>query len=256
MADKRVQATSYPRAPDPRGYLGDGMDRYRVITINSTNYFFIPCNDGFLLIDAGWVGTYERFKRELERQELGLDSVRYILLTHHHHDHVALVRKIRDDVRCKVIVHEHEVQFIAKGVTHGKETKQYNFGLTLLDRIMSPFVEYNYDPIVLNHDDIIIGDDDCDIHNLTGIHGSIIHTPGHSKGSVSLLLEDGCCFVGDLAMNVLKVFGQEHRPIEAESYPDIYRSWSKVIQKGARVICPSHGSRFPAEALTRILATT
>ena len=31
-----------------------------------------------------------------------------------------------------------------------------------------------------------------------GIAGEIIHTPSHSEDSVSLVLDDGDCFVGDL----------------------------------------------------------
>ncbi len=37
------------------------------ITCNSTNYFLLPGRGGYMLIDAGWHGKMERFKKELER---------------------------------------------------------------------------------------------------------------------------------------------------------------------------------------------
>jgi hypothetical protein len=74
---------------------------------------------------------------------------------------------------------------------------------------------------------------------------------GHSRGSISLVLKNGNSFVGDVAMNTLRVFGQQYRPIEAESYGDVYRSWARLIEKGARDVYPSHGSGFLVEKLTK-----
>jgi glyoxylase-like metal-dependent hydrolase (beta-lactamase superfamily II) len=34
-----------------------------------------------------------------------------------------------------------------------------------------------------------------------GISGRIVYTPGHTKGSISVVLDSGEAFVGDLAMN-------------------------------------------------------
>ncbi|MBM3405439.1 MAG: MBL fold metallo-hydrolase [Bacteroidetes bacterium] len=64
------------------------------ITYNSTNYFLIPCNDGFLLIDAGWHGKLEKFKRELDSFNIGINQIKYIFLTHHHYpSHGGLIDK-------------------------------------------------------------------------------------------------------------------------------------------------------------------
>lgn len=235
--------------------MKDRMEDIQIICLCSTNYYLLKCNDGFLLIDAGWAGKYEKFKKELRRLGLGMDSIRYILLTHHHHDHAALVQNIRGEIKCKIIVHKDETGYIKKGITYTDETNQFNIWLKLLDRLVSPFIQYNYNQIVLNEDDIIITDDDYDIYSLTGVRGRIIHTPGHSKGSISLLLENGNSFVGDVAMNILKAFGQQYRPVEAENYADVYKSWAKLIQNGTKTVYPSHGSRFPIEELTRTLAT-
>jgi glyoxylase-like metal-dependent hydrolase (beta-lactamase superfamily II) len=226
-----------------------------VINISSTNFYLLKCKEGYLLIDAGWVGKYETFKKELHCIDIDMHSIRYLLLTHHHHDHAALVQNIRSETDCRIIIHEAEVAYVEKGITYTNETKQFNLWLKLFDRLVSPFIHCNYDPIVLNEDDIIIGDDDYDIFNLTGVRGKIVHTPGHSKGSLSLLLENGDSFVGDVAMNILKAFGQQYRPVEAENYADVYKSWGKLIQHGTKTVYPSHGKRFQIEELAKLITT-
>jgi glyoxylase-like metal-dependent hydrolase (beta-lactamase superfamily II) len=201
-------------AGDAYRYMKDRMNDFYIISFSSTNYYLLKCNDGFLLIDAGWAGKYKKFKRELSRLGIGMDSIRYILLTHHHHDHAALIQNIRNETNCRIIVHIDETGYIEKGITYTDETNQFNTWLKLLDRLASPFIQYNYNPIALKEDDIIITDGDYDICSLTGVRGRIIHTPGHSKGSISLLLENGNSFVGDVAMNILKVFGSSIDPLK------------------------------------------
>lgn len=222
------------------------------ITINDTNYYLLECKDGYLLIDAGWVGKYSKFKKSLIRLNIDIGSIKYLLLTHHHHDHAALIQDIRRESKCKLILHESQINYLKKGINHIVDTKQYNICLKLLDTILSPFIQYRYTPVDLNETDIIIKDDNYDIHSLTGIKGKIIRTPGHSQDSISLVLENGDAFVGDVAMNILKIFGQKYRPVEAENYDEIYKSWDKLILSGSKMIYPSHGNNFPAKELERI----
>jgi glyoxylase-like metal-dependent hydrolase (beta-lactamase superfamily II) len=228
---------------------------FHIISFSSTNYYLLKCNDGFLLIDAGWVGKYEKFKKALCGLGIGIGSIKYILLTHHHHDHAALVQNIRSETRCRIIVHKDEVDYVRQGTTFTGDTRQFNMWLKLLDRLASPFIRLDYTPVILEQNDIIISDNDYDLHDLVGIKARVIHTPGHSKGSVSLLLENGTSFVGDVAMNTLKLFGQGQRPVEAEDYDEVYKSWKKLIRCGAETVYPSHGSSFAVDELVRTLET-
>ncbi|MEW6621080.1 MAG: MBL fold metallo-hydrolase [bacterium] len=224
-----------------------------IIVINDTNYYLLKCKEGYLLIDCGWVGKYSDFKNKLSKLNICVDSIKYILLTHHHHDHAALVEDIRKESNCKIIAHKNAINYMQKGMTYTKKTKSYNIWVKLLDMILSPFIKYNYTPINLTNYDIIVNNDRVDIYNLTGIQGKIIHTPGHSKDSISLLLSSGDIFVGDVAMNTLRVFGQKVRPLEAESFNEVYKSWGKIIQCGAITIYPAHGKCFSVEELKKCL---
>jgi glyoxylase-like metal-dependent hydrolase (beta-lactamase superfamily II) len=106
-----------------------------------------------------------------------------------------------------------------------------------------------YPPIELSVNDIVIfGDNDTLLKEL-GIEGEILETPGHSADSISVLLEDGSLFAGDLAMNILKPLGLKYRPIFSEEPEEVYSSWEKVKTAGAKTVYPSHGDPFPIEKL-------
>lgn len=77
--------------------------------------------------------------------------------------------------------------------------------------------------------DYILENDTFDLLKETGLKGSILHTPGHSADSISLLLADGSAFVGDAAMNMPPVFGTKHRPIFIQNMTSVYKSWKKLI---------------------------
>ena len=65
-----------------------------------------------------------------------------------------------------------------------------------------------------------------------GIPGEILPTPGHSDDSVSLLLDDGSVFTGDLT------------PLEAafgEAGDLVKASWRLLRERGAKRVYPGHG---------------
>ena len=63
--------------------------------------------------------------------------------------------------------------------------------------------------------DIILGDEDFSLAEF-GIAGKVISTPGHSPGSVSVVLDTGDAFVGDLAMNAFPMCLSPSLPIFAD----------------------------------------
>lgn len=86
-----------------------------------------------------------------------------------------------------------------------------------------------------------------------GIPGDIIPTPGHTEGSLSVLLSSGEAFVGDLAANYLPFGLGPILPPFAENVPELLGSWHRLLSSGATIICPSHGKPFKAELLRRKL---
>ena len=65
-----------------------------------------------------------------------------------------------------------------------------------------------------------------------GIAGEILHTPGHSDDSVSLLLDDGSVFTGDLTRPEM---------ISLEDRAAVMASWDLLRQQGATRVYAGHG---------------
>jgi glyoxylase-like metal-dependent hydrolase (beta-lactamase superfamily II) len=74
-----------------------------------------------------------------------------------------------------------------------------------------------------------------------GIPGEVIETPGHSADSVSLVLDSGLCFIGDL-----------HPPqfVADEAAAALTRaSWKTLLDHGAKEFYPAHGEVFKADVV-------
>lgn len=226
------------------------------ITYNSTNYYLEPCNNGFLLIDAGWYGKGKIFKKKLNLLGIKPEQIKYILLTHHHHDHVAIIQELKMLTNAKLIVHEKQIPYLETGVTNDRYIRQYNWVLWLIDKLTKPFIKYKYHPISIDNSDIIIDIDTNDsMLRSIGVSGKIILTPGHSSDSISVLLDSGTAYVGDLAMNMssMKLIGKIPFPIEAEDFEQVKLSLKRLINFGGIRFYPSHGDIILKEMIERVI---
>ena len=71
---------------------------------------------------------------------------------------------------------------------------------------------------------------------------------------MSVILETGEAFVGDLAVNAFPMKIGLEIPALAENIQEIYVSWEKLLSAGATMIYPAHGTPFPVDHLERQLS--
>lgn len=100
--------------------------------------------------------------------------------------------------------------------------------------------------------DIILDDNEF-LLNEFGIDGKILFTPGHTPGSISVLLNTGEAFVGCLAHNNIIFTRRPGLPIFAEDPAKIKESWKILINQGAKIIYPGHGGSFSIERIIKYL---
>lgn len=93
-----------------------------------------------------------------------------------------------------------------------------------------------YDPV--NPDFIIDGD--CELVIFPGI--KILTTPGHTRGSISVIVNDDYAIVGDTLFNV---FTNCFYPPFADDEKALIESWEKLLSTGCKVIYPGHGKPIP-----------
>ena len=63
---------------------------------SATNTYVIAGKNGSLLWDTGWAGTFPLLCRALGEQDLKLQDIRYLLISHFHPDHMGIAQEIAD----------------------------------------------------------------------------------------------------------------------------------------------------------------
>ena len=140
----------------------------------STNYWVVGAAPARLLVDIGWPGTLGTMKASLKRADVPLREIRYALATHYHIDHAGLAEELKRE-GVPLLVLDVQVDAIPLMKTWTKPVDHY-VEITLQGNVTISFEESRA------------------LLRRIGIAGEVLHTPGHSQDSVSLLLDDGSAF--------------------------------------------------------------
>jgi endoribonuclease LACTB2 len=180
------------------------------IGYRSTNYWIISAGTSRLLVDIGWPGTLGTMRANLKKMDISLREIRYALATHYHIDHAGLAEELKRE-GVPLLVLDVQVGAIPIMKTWTKPGD-------------------NYVDITADGNVIISFEQSRQLLSQIGIGGEILHTPGHSDHCVSLLLDDGSAFTGDL-------------PPEAFAFdnPSALASWRLLRARGAARVYPAHG---------------
>lgn len=163
----------------------------------NTNTFYL----NGLLIDTDYAGTLPAFYRALKQNCLAVKDIPYVLATHYHPDHMGLIGELtRQGVR-------HLVIDVQKDALHASDY--------IFERDHLPFV-----PLDASQATVISCAESRAFLSRLGVAGEIIPTPSHSPDSVSLVLDDGDCIVGDLEpLEYLDAY-EDNAPLKAD--------WSRI----------------------------
>ena len=167
----------------------------------NTNTFYIPGRAGGLLVDTDYAGTLHAFYKVIKQNGLGIRDIEYVLATHYHPDHMGLIGDLMDQ-GVKLLLPEVQQQAV-------------HFSDAIFARDKLPFL-----PIDESRAVVLSCEGSRDFLERLGIAGQIIHTPSHSEDSVSLLLDNGDCFVGDLEPYEYLAAYEENLPLE--------KDWEKI----------------------------
>jgi glyoxylase-like metal-dependent hydrolase (beta-lactamase superfamily II) len=149
----------------------------------------------------------------LEAQQL---SLKYIILTHAHIDHIIMMEEVRKRTGAKVAVHEDDGPLLGNPLLNGAVL----FGQKK----------------VFDQADILVKEGD--VLDIGGLKLEILHTPGHTPGSMCIKAEDQL-FTGDTLFKL----GVGRTDLGAGDHDLLIKSLDRLmtLEDGIKVH-PGHGS--------------
>ena len=184
---------------------------------SNTNTYLIQGSKGYLQFDTGWAGTFPAFCKSLGEAGVKLSDIGMILISHYHPDHMGIAGEIM--TKGPVLL----VCDIQKGFLHSS------------DLIFEKENRKDYVPIDDGKARIISISESRNVLGEIGIDGEIIATPGHSDDSISLLLDSGELFVGDL--NPLY-------ELELHGGTEIASSWDRLLEHKPKIVYYGHAKTY------------
>lgn len=182
----------------------------------NTNTFFIRGTAGNLLVDTDYAGTLPLFYKEIKRQNISLKDITYILATHYHPDHIGLVSELMKQ-GVKLLLVDAQREYVG-----------------FSDEIFAREKHLEVEPIRKEEATVITCEESRVFLRTLGIDGEIISTTSHSEDSVTLILDDGTCFVGDLEpMEYLGAYEENER---------LAKDWKRILSFQPKRICYAHAN--------------
>ena len=149
---------------------------------------FLAVEDRVTVIDAGRKGSGRRILECLTQLGRYSADISYIVLTHYHLDHIGGVAHLQKRSNGRVAVHQSEVPYLQRDTPLPSPFQSQS-----LSFLMAPFLRLSQPP----HFSVDLSLNDSDrLDTLGGME--VIHTPGHTPGSISLYFRQaGVLIVGD-----------------------------------------------------------
>ncbi len=209
---------------------------------------YLVKEDGLILIDAGPPNQVSKLRMELQTLSINPEDISLLLLTHGHYDHIGSANAVKALTNCKIAISHHEKEWVEQALRPMPPgIGIWGAIMATLMRAVTPFMKFPASSV-----DITLEDREF-LLNPFGINGKVLHTPGHSSGSMSVLLETGEAFVGDLAMNGFPMRIRPGMPIFGDDRNTVKASWKLLLDNGAKWIYPAHGNPFSADVLQEAL---
>jgi ribonuclease/clavin/mitogillin len=181
----------------------------------STNFWVVSAGRSRLLVDLGWPGKVAALFANLERMGVPLSEIRYGLATHYHIDHAGAAQDLKNR-GVPLLVMQEQVEAVP-----------------LMKQWTKPADNYTE---IKTHDNVVITCADSRAFlERVGLAGEVVHTPGHSDDSVTLVLDIGCAFTGDLTLETM---------VAQEDPAVVARSWQLLRDRRVTTVYPGHGAPY------------
>lgn len=209
------------------------------------NNYLIETAKGWVAVDTGYEGEYEKFAAEVRRRGIELRDIKYIFLTHAHDDHAGYLSELMQATGATLVMDKLSPdRLLARhnqwiGGCSGRLAKFFVSAMSLAGKGKHLFPAMD----LRGAENVVLWDGTNQFFKAQGLPLTIVSLHGHTADNIGLLTDDGELFCGDAAMNGFPSIGR--RIIWIENLDDYRHSWDTMIKSRAEIIYPSHGEPFP-----------
>ena len=180
---------------------------------SNTNTYLIESAEGKVLFDTGWAGTMPAFCKCIGDLHVSAQDIDYLLISHFHPDHMGIAQEIAN-LGVTIVVMDVQTPYVH-----------------MADSVFAKEEKNRFVPIVDERIKVVSITESRGFLRSIGIAGEVLHTPGHSDDSISLWLDDGMLFVGDL--NPLY-------ELELHKGTTIDESWKHLLALNPKIVYYGH----------------
>jgi glyoxylase-like metal-dependent hydrolase (beta-lactamase superfamily II) len=210
-------------------------------------YSYLVFAERPFLIDTGIPGSAPQILDVLSHEGVDPRDLAFILITHGHTDHTGSLPELKQASGAPVVVQRKDAPFVAEGTSapvRGRtpEERRMVDAMATQRRIRQEHMR-GVEP------DVVV-DDEMDLGPL-GVKGRALRTPGHTEGGLTVLLDSGEAFVGDL---IAADYRDPHVPgpgMFAVDVDEMDESIARVVALEPRVVHTGHAGSFTIEQLRR-----
>jgi hydroxyacylglutathione hydrolase len=218
-------------------------EKITTLNLGMVNAYLLKAKDGFVLIDSGMPYHWPALETQLTAAGCVPGKLKLVIFTHGDWDHTGSAIKLREKYNVKLAIGAGDVPQVERGVMLRRKVKPFIYWLKFKYRMFMRRFDKNWIAMPRFKPDILLSDGQSLAEY--GLAARVIHTPGHTPGSLSVLTDDGDLFAGDL-------FTNRKKPAEAniiENSAQLNSSLEKLKTRNIRTIYPGHGRPFEREEL-------
>ncbi|MNH94315.1 Metallo-beta-lactamase L1 precursor [compost metagenome] len=223
--------------------------RIPILPMSMVNAYLLLGPDGAVLVDAGIPGSEQKIGKALAKEKLTFKDIKLIIITHAHVDHAGSAAKLRELTGSPILAHEGD----AKHYSREEEMTFCPTGPFARMFFKTGFILQPYEGFT--PDLLVSGEQAIDLRPF-GVPGTVIHTPGHTLGSISVELESKEAMVGDLLASGILLGGimrKNHsiRPPFEDDPHRVAEELLRLISSGHQTFYLGHGGPLGVSEVRR-----
>jgi hydroxyacylglutathione hydrolase len=220
------------------------------LNFGMVNAYLLRAGEGFILIDTGMPMHWHKLEAELRRAGALPGKLHLVVITHGDIDHTGNCARLQKQYHVRTAVHPGDREQVQTGKQPVRESgTPMGSLLRPLGGLAARFQKQGASPAMEAFTPDILLSDGQTLAEY-GSDARVMHTPGHTKGSIILLTGDGQLFAGDTFANL---FGSHASPF-IQDRRELRESVDKIKGLNAGRVYPGHGAPFSFEEIRKMKA--